>query len=485
MGFSTCDEGYLWYGAQRVMQGEIPIRDFNSYDPGRYYWVAAVMTLLRNDGVIALRIANAIIQAVSLFLGLLLLDRDASKRSLLFLLIATVTMITWMFPWFMLFDIALSIFMIGAFSFAIERQTCTRYFFWGICVGIMAALCRQQGVCGAIGSLGVMLYFSLKRENGLWIFKGFLSWLAGAIIGYAPIFFMMAFVPGFFSAFLEDSQHSRDLFKIIYTSIPVPWPWKVPYGKISLAAEIRGVLTGFFYMAAIIFSVSSIAWVFFQRWHKRFVPSILIATAFLAFPYTLYIFIFPDVSRLGLGLFPFLIGISAILGKSAAKLRWPFLIMICCAGLVIMLPNYPGWARKQYVEVQVGGDKLCVYPESANYFTMLQRLANDYASGGRAFIALPLFPSAYSSLRRKSPLYEIYSIAPRSETFQKAEIERIKSADPGFALIWDKPFLGRENLRYSKTHPLIYRYILDHFEPLVGYSDDSAYQVYKSKRSAK
>lgn len=140
-GFNLADEGFLWYGAQRVLAGEVPLRDFMAYDPGRYYWSASLMYLLGNNGIMPLRLAVAMFQIVGLWMGLLSIARTMTSLTIenfLFLLITTVTLVLWMFPRHKLFDISLSLFLINALTLLIKQPSTRQYLITGICTGIVA-----------------------------------------------------------------------------------------------------------------------------------------------------------------------------------------------------------------------------------------------------------------------------------------------------------------------------------------------------------
>ena len=66
---NLADEGYLWYGVLRTLEGEVPLRDFQSYEPGRYYWCVAWSSLF-GSGILGVRVALAIFQAIGLIAGI-------------------------------------------------------------------------------------------------------------------------------------------------------------------------------------------------------------------------------------------------------------------------------------------------------------------------------------------------------------------------------------------------------------------------------
>lgn len=481
-GFNLWDEGYLWYGAQRVMLGEVPIRDFDAYDPGRYYWSAVLMSLWGDNGIMALRGAVAVFQTIGLFVGLLLIARTVKKQNFFYLLLSAITLVAWMFPRHKLFDISLSILLIGVLAFLVQNPTSRRYFFAGVCIGFVAVLGRNHGVYGVAGSIGVMVWLSIKQVEVTGLTKGFALWAAGVTVGFMPILFMALLVPGFAIAFWESI---RFLFEIKATnlSLPIPWPWRVNFASAPLGEAIRGVLVGLFFIATVVFGVLSIIWVVWKKFQDKPVSPALVAASFLALPYAHYAYSRADVGHLAHGIFPLLVGCLVLLVTQPAKVKWPLALMLCTASLWMMHTFHPGWqchASKQCVNIVISGSNLAVDPGTASDVGLLRKLADQYAPDGQSFIAIPFWPGAYPLLERRPPMWDVYALFPRSQAFEQAEIERIKTARPGFAFVFDLPLDGRDELRFQNTHPLIHQYILDHFERLPD-SPNPAYQIYRTK----
>lgn len=483
-GFNLWDEGFLWYGVQRVMLGDVPIRDFMAYDPGRYYWSAALMSLWGGNGIMALRGSVAIFQTMGLFVGVLLIARAVKKQNFLYLLLSAITLSIWMFPRHKLFDISLSILSIGVLTFLVQTPTSRRYFFVGVCVGLTAIFGRNHGMYAVAGSIGVMLWLSIKQIEGPELFKGFSLWAGGVVVGFTPLLLMALLVPGFFTAFLDSI---RFLFEVKATNLPlpVPWPWLVDFNSLPLGDAIRRMLIGVFFIATIVFGALSILWVLWQRFQNKKVPSSLVAASFLALPYSHYAYSRADVGHLAQGIFPLIVGCLVLLATLPAKIKWPLALIFCTASLWVSLASHPGWQchiSKQCVNIEVSGSNLQVDPATESDIRLLRSLADQYAQDGQNFIATPFWPGAYALLERKSPMWEIYALSPRPQAFEQAEIERMKTEKPGFALILDIPLDGREDLRFRNTHPLINQYILDNFDQLPN-SSNPTYQLFKANGS--
>ncbi|MGO9374471.1 MAG: hypothetical protein ACLQBD_20565 [Syntrophobacteraceae bacterium] len=489
IGFSLSDEGYLWYGAQRVLKGEVPIRDFMAYDPGRYYWSAVIMGLKGSNGIVALRIAEFAFQGIGLLLGLVIVARSWKKPDVPSILLAAAIITLWMFLQYKSFDLTASIALVAALAYLVERPSARRYFLAGVVIGLVAILGRNHGIYGLIGGLGVIGYLILCNRAGGTFYSILIWWIAGVFVGYIPMLLALALVPGWAAAFWDGI---RFLFEIKSTNIspPIPWPSLKPIVGLlpftvsnPTAVVLIGNVVGLFFIALPTFGVAGIAYAVYARFKNETVPPVVVASVFLALPYAHYTFSRADVEHLSFGIFPFLLGVLAIFSGRPVKIRIMAISLLLVASLAATWPFQPKVMAScgKWKKFQVGRDTIRIDPDTAYRLIILRTLMNKYCADEGTFLVAPFWPAFYAVFERKSPTWEIFAAFPRSEAFQQTEIKRISEAAPKFVVINDYALDSRDDLRFENTHPSICRYIRQNFEPVEESLEAIQLYVYRSK----
>jgi hypothetical protein len=377
LGFSLWDEGYLWYGVQRVMSGEVPIRDFQAYDPGRYYWSAALMRLSGTHGLMALRETVVIIQALALAAALGCLAAVGRKRGdFLFILLCALTLLVWMVPRHKLFDISLSITLVCVLALLIQRPSGSRYFGAGLMVGAAACFGRNHGVYGLAASIGTLFYLSLRCKDWSAWRLGAASFFAGIFIGYLPIILMLFLVRGFAPAFIESVKF---LFEIKATNLPlpIPWPWKVRFSDGPFSDSARQLLIGVFFVATLLFGCLAPLYVVVGKIRKKPLEPLFVACAFSALPYAHYAFSRADPGHLAQGIFPLLIGTLAIASQYSERRRWSAAGVLCAASVFAMIALHPAWQCRDSgacEQTLIGDDRLLIDRGTARDVSLLRSL---------------------------------------------------------------------------------------------------------------
>jgi hypothetical protein len=460
------EEGFLWYGAQRVMLGEVPLRDFMSTDPGRYYWSAAVMALVGENSIVSLRLATALFQFLGLFFGLRMLVPAASRASTPYIILAAVTLALWMYPSYRAFDTGVSLLSIASLTFLLDQPSSEHHFFAGLVLGLAACFGRNHGLYGAIGGVLAITYLQIFNRLSSWC-SCLASWLAGIALGYLPLIAMIVCIPGFARSFWESVSYHFE-HKTTNLPLPIPWPWLVDINQ-PWSDIMRNILIGLFFVLILLYSVLGLAIVGQSALRKKPLRPNLVASALLGLPYTHYAYSRADVIHLALGVFPLLIGFLGLGLSNSTPIRKLNIPVLFVLSLFTILPFHPGWISRSsgnWLTVNIADNVMIVDPGTAGAMKSVAELIESYASNGREFLVTPFWPGAYAAFRRKSPMWENYALFPRSDAFQRAEIERIKQANPGFVLIFDYRLDGRDEYLFQNSHPLIDRFIRENFVPV-------------------
>jgi hypothetical protein len=485
IGAGLDDEGFLWYGVQRIISGECPLRDFQSYDPGRYVW-GGLASLVFGDGILGLRAGVAAFQALGLFLGLCCLIR--LYKSVWSLLGACLVLLVWLHPRHKLFEPAIAMGAVFFSTLLFRRPSSFRFFLVGLFLGIACFFGRNHGVYCLLGLGGAVLL--LRRREGLRMGRGqFLSLGLGLIVGLSPVLLIAYLFPGFLSALAESLLwHLRS--GNLNLSLPVPWPWAIDLNSLKGEGAARLFSQGILLLLVPAFYCAVLLTAFLSRGVDLGRMAPVISGAFIGIPYLHHAFARADLSHLAQSIHPFLISVLCLpalargrCSRAGSYALITLVVLLTISSVVTVHPLYEKLRERpeQYAAVKVQGDELWVPKTTASLITGLYTMEMKYFSKGGELLAVPHLPGAYALLGRKSPLWQTYFFFPETDKRQKDMMLDMDRKGVRWIILGSGTLDGREDLRFRNTHPLVWRHIMDTFEPVPGETLPGGYQLYRKK----
>ena len=466
IGLNLADEGFLWCGAIRTAQGEVPLRDFQSYEPGRYYWSAAWFALL-GDGVLALRISLAAFQAIGLTLGLLVARRLTANPWLL--AVVGLAFALWMLPRHKLFEPALAMSTVYVGLRLLERPARSRCFAAGAYAGLVAFVGNNHGLYAETAQAALMAHLwwkgGLTRPG-----RCLSSWWAGIVVGYAPMLLMWLLVPGYFEQHwsLVTTIVSRGTANL---ALPVPWPWRA---GLSAASPWDGIATSggslLFLSYPVFCMIAGLRILAIPR-PASAAHSVLQASVAAGVPYMHHAFSRADLSHLAQSIHPMLLGLGALLltlrlSSRRALAAWAAFLVATAVG--VALPSRPLGERlrapAEFVPFEVAGDRLWLPRSQVEHLRGLAEALDARIAPDDPVWIVPHAPGLYPVLRRPSLLRDLYLIFPASEQDQRRIVRDLGRLGVKWVLTADETQDGRDDLRFRNTHPLVWDHLVKEFD---------------------
>ncbi len=467
LGVNLQDEAFAWYGAVRTHAGDVPLRDFRAYDPGRYYWCSAWMSVL-GDGLVAVRCAGWAFASIGLTAGLLTVARTLAgvRGRLAWLVLASVVLVAWMAPPWKLYESSLAMLVTWIAVRLIERPSASRRIAAGVAVGMAAFFGRNLGVYAGVALLAVTLVTCWRSRTPF--VRSLVDLAAGTLVGYAPMLLLVGFVPGFRDA-LVDSIAFYARQDALNAELPFPYPWRVDLTGRPFAAAASALVVGTLFLAVPL----TYAAVFVRGLIARTradADAALIAIACVGAAWFHHASVRSDLPHMAQSVHPFLLLVLAtpalfVEGRSrfARACAWSFLGIVSALGIGTSLPFVQRLLRGEgYTTVRVGTDELTLPPNQAENVRRLTSIVEaNVGPEDELWVSAQLL-GLYPMLGRHAPTWDIYPAWQADEVEQDRMLREL--ANVRWALIDVRP-IGRDaSMRLDLSHPRVWSWLVAEFE---------------------
>jgi hypothetical protein len=463
------DEGYLWYGAIRTAAGDVPLRDFQSYDPARYYWSAAWSQIFGN-GILALRLSNSIFQILGLTAGLLAARRITTHP--LRLLAVGVVLLVWMYPRHKLFEPSLVMMNVYLVTRLIERPDARRHLMSGLMLGVTATFGRNHALYATLGQLAALVLVLLHARPARPTLH-LLYWGGGVVLGYAPMLGLLLAEPGFAASFAQSLAQFGTMPK------PVPWPWRIlslPVSSLPLFLVTWGISLTYVAMAI---GYPLVLWTALR---SGFGPSrnraLLCACACIGAGYGHHAINRADLPHLAQVVHPLLLGSLALPAalpwfnlrhRRAAVWAGVALLSIAASiamhrfALDVLLASVQPSSRLTHYDV--AGDELLLRKGVAQDFESVEEAVRSHVPEDAPLLIIPYRPIYYPLLGRKSPVWGILFLRAGQGESDEEIIRKLHEQGVDWALYTEERLVGVPD-GFPKLRSRVWAYLQANFVPV-------------------
>jgi len=469
VGINPADEGFLWYGVIRTGLGEVPIRDFMAYDPGRYYW-GVFWSWFLGTGIMAIRLSLVIFQFLCVALGLIALSRVVKSK--LNLWVAGVLLVAWMHPIYKYYDQGIAIAGVYFAVFLMEKPTLNRHFISGIFVGVAAFMGRNHGLYWFL-SFFMVIFFVWYKYDRVNLIGRLVRWGSGIMVGYTPMLIMFLVIPEFFNGFSEISlMFNRGITNL---TLSVPWPWLPAYEKMTFSNVAHFFAQGLFFVMMPLCSALGVIYLLFGERDSIKGNLPLAASIFLLIPYMHYAFYRADINHLANGIQPLLMGLLALcfapkqrFKKIIGSVFIAFVFVMSFYAIIVVTPSYQRIATPKgtFVKTRIGADHLWVHQYWARLIENVRWIDEWVVTKKEKLLIAPLWTIFYPILERRSPTWEIFFIWENPKYIQERRISELENNQVNWIILGDEALDGRDDLRFRNTHRYIWNYIVQNFYPV-------------------
>jgi hypothetical protein len=458
-GLDIGDEGYLWHGTLQALDGKIPIRDFRAYDPARYYWCALWCVLFGRRNL-SIRAAMMAVQFGGLWLASMLVHEATASWGAAALW--AIPMVACMRPWYRQFEFASAVATIFAVVLVIMHPAPMHYFWAGVWVGSTVVVGLNLAVYNVTGAfLAILATRAVTAQPGLPVSCG--SYLLGVVAAATLWLLVCAAIPRFVTIYWREKIEPLMTRGATNLPLPIPWLWR----KREAAWTPGDFPLRCFFTGVPLFYAVAFGWLLLSDHQSSLRMALFAVSICVGAAYAHHAFSRADSLHAFNAMPPMLLAVSAVLFSTTPGLGVAIAIVAATVWAALSIDQHPIARLRnpdRFSRFTTGRDSFWLRAPAATGLDAMCAAVDAHSDRGEAVFFAPCLVALYPLCEREAAVYDVYCVYPAAETRQREMIAAIVGAPVRLALVWNLDLDGRDDLRFSNTHPLVWRHLEENFE---------------------